>query len=364
MKLDTVRAVSEADGPFATVYLESGSPSEDAPTQFRLRWEEQRRQLAADGAGEDVLGVLDSALRGSDSGDSGDSGDFRELQAEGRVLVATADGVLLDESWDASPGAGDSSDFGPVPELSAYVRERASAVRVLLAVVDQTGAVVRRLIAGRSPDELSTQAENVVESSSDVPVRKPRQGALSHNQIQRRADEAVKQNARGVAEHLDGVARRWRPDVLVLAGEAQGRTAVREELSTALAGIVQETDEGGLAETGGENAGEALDRVVGEIASELAAGVALAQTDRLEEARARGRAAEGRHEVVQAAGLGAVATLLLGTGPPAQGESETVVSAAQTDAEVALIDQPVADNIAAVLRFEAPDELGEPELNG
>lgn len=37
MKLDIVRTITEARGPFATVYLEGRNPSEDAATQLRLR---------------------------------------------------------------------------------------------------------------------------------------------------------------------------------------------------------------------------------------------------------------------------------------------------------------------------------------
>ncbi|WP_420099411.1 hypothetical protein [Corynebacterium sp.] len=354
MKLDIIRTLSDADGPFVTVYLEGRSPSEDAEDQLRLRWNAQREKLAEAGAGEDTLSAIDEALS---------TRTVTEIQTDGRVLVAHADGVLLNEPWDAQPGAGDDSSFGDIPELSAYVRERAGAVRILLAVVDQTGAVVRRLVATEDRN-LDDSGEETVESRSDEPVRKPREGALSHNQIQRRADEAVKQNARGIAEHLDKTARNWAPDVVVLAGETQGRTAVKDELSTALAEITQDTDEGGLADTSGDNAQEALDRALSSIASDIAAGAALAQVDRFEEARARGRTAEGVHAVTQAAGMGAVETLLLTYDSPTRGESEAVVSCAQVDADVALIDAPLSGDIAAILRFEAPGELGSAELNG
>lgn len=212
MKLDTIRNISDAEGPFITVYLEGRTPSEDAENQIRLRWNAQREHLTEAGADEQLLSPVDDALSVRN---------ITEIQVDGRVVVAHAGGVLLNEPWDARPGAGDASAFGDIPELSAYVRERAGAVRILLAVVDQTGAVVRRLVATRDKN-LDESGEEVVENRSDEPVRKPREGALSHNHIQRRADEAVKQNARGIAEHLDATARTWSPDVLVLAGETRG----------------------------------------------------------------------------------------------------------------------------------------------
>ena len=216
-------------------------------------------------------------------------------------------------------------------------------------------------------DENSEASTTVtVGSSSDDDVHKPRQGALSHNQIQRRADEAVKQNARGIADRLADIAEEWEPDVLLLAGETQGRSAVRAEVEEnvpALATLIQETDEGGTADTGGNGAKEALTGVVNTVPVDVHAGERLAQTTRFEEARTRNRIAEGPDAVAQATMMGAVDTVLLQHDDSAPGESEPLVSCANTDANVALIGGPVSGNIAALLRFEAPEELGEPELN-
>ena len=42
MNYSHLRTVYEKGGPYATVYLEGRSPSADAGTQIRLRWEELR----------------------------------------------------------------------------------------------------------------------------------------------------------------------------------------------------------------------------------------------------------------------------------------------------------------------------------
>lgn len=366
MKLDTVRTIAEATSPFVTLYLEGRTPSEDADTQLRLRWEAQREKLEEQDAPESALTALNDLLLDNPPQD------MREIQSDGRVLVANGQGVLLDETWDANPGSGDGSYLSEVPELASYVRERAAAVRLLVAVTDQTGAVVRRVVAteDKSLVDDNSDTEITVESSSEDDVQKPRQGALSHNQIQRSADESVKQNARGIAERLNEIAKRWRPDVLVLAGETQGRSALHSELDdhfAELAAIIQDTDEGGAAATGGDGADEALSEVVSTIASDVGAGHRLEQVHRFEEARVRNRTAEGTPAVAQAAGMGAVDTLLLryeASAPGERSESELLVSCAQTDSEATLIDAPVTENIAAILRYEAPADLGESELNG
>src|SRR5699024_4662656 len=90
--------------------------------------------------------------------------------------------------------------------------------------------------------------------SSIEGAHKPREGALSHRQIQRRAEEAVKQNVRDVADHLASVAKKFQPHLVVLAGEAQGRTALAAELPKDLAAISVEADRGGNDDSAAEEA--------------------------------------------------------------------------------------------------------------
>lgn len=350
MELDTVRTLADADSPFVTVYLEGHTPSGDSD-ELRLRWRNQRDRLSRDGAPPAALDALDKVLL-DDS-----PGELLGIEADGRVLVADENGVLLDEPWEANPGTGDSAAVGDVPALASYIRERADAVRVLLAVVDRTGATVRRLTAteDKSLIEDSSDTETVVvdaDSTSADPEHQPRQGALSHNRIRRRAEESVKQNARGVADRLAALAADQTPDVLLLAGEVQGRRAVRAELSAPLQELVRETDAGE----------DALPDVISGVASDIATDRRLTQLRRFEEARVRDRTVEGTRAVAQAADMGAVDTLLLryetpvraGDGP---GEDELLVDCARTGAGVALVDTPLTENVAAVLRFEAPAEL-------
>lgn len=356
MKLDTVRSIADEQGPFATVYLEGRAPSEDAPDQLRLRWKALREHLSDNGATENALTALDDILTGSAPDKA------REINADGRVLVANDSGTLLNEPWDANPGSGDSAHVSDVPELASYVRERSAAVRLLVVIADQTGAVVRRIVATEDKNLVddNSDTEVTVEASSQDDVHKPRQGALSHNQIQRSADEAVKQNARGIADRLSDIADEWTPDIILLAGETQGRTAVRTELEDhlpALAELLQETEDGGTADTGGDGAEEALSDVISTVASDVSAGSRLAETERFEKARVRNLAVAGADVVNKAADLGAVETLLLQYEDTAADESKLLVTCAYTDADATLIDVATPGNIAAILRYELPDEL-------
>ena len=135
----------------------------------------------------------------------------------------------------------------------------------------------------------------------------PREGALSHKQIQRRADEETQQSLREVADQLDQIAADWRPDAVVLAGETQGRNKLHDELSEALQEIAQQTEHGGTDDDAAE---EALAEELRLIASDVADVRSQELTKRYAHARAHDYAVEGSEWVVRAAEMGAVETLL------------------------------------------------------
>lgn len=340
MELSNVREVFEHDGPFATVYLEGRSPGEDSGEQMRLRWRALRERLEQAGAGSGAVDAIESALLAGEAG---------EQQTNGRVLVATEHGVVLDEPWDAALGAGDDAHWSTLPELGAYVREAAHAVRALVVITDQQGARLRQEVIAEQHEPREVGADDV-EGGAREGTHKPRQGALSHNQIQRRADEAVGRNARDIVEHVRRAASKFRPRVLVLAGEVQGRTAVREELPEQLGNILVETEQGGSDEHSHDDAlADELLRIAAEESSRRAQNV----TETLRTGQAHEQATVGEKSVTLAAEQGAVDTLLLHRGIPAEREVALLKSCAATGATVDLVsdDTELPDGVGALLRF-------------
>lgn len=341
MDLTRLRPVYEHAGPFATVYMEGRSPGEDSRNQMRLRWKSLRERLASDGAAADVLDALEAALTDEQAG---------EEQTNGRVLVATEDGGLVfDEAWDAALGSGDDAHYTVLPELGAYVREQARSVRMLVAISDAQGAVVRQEIVAEQHVPRDVDAETVA-GSADEGVHKPRGGALKHNQIQRRAEHAAQHNAEDVVAHLRTVAASFRPRVLVLAGETQTRTVIRDALSGELADLCVEADRGDTQDNAAE---QALAEQLREIASSEATRSAQARAEQLYEGLAHGQAVQGDQQVAQAAEMGAVDTLLLEHGSSLDREAFLIKQCAQTSARADLVeaDTGVTDGVAALLRF-------------
>ncbi|WP_182358778.1 baeRF2 domain-containing protein [Tomitella gaofuii] len=356
MELTRLRPVLEHPGPMATVYLENRPPGEDAGTQSRLRWQSVRERLEADGATRATLTALDAALQQDPVG---------EVQADGRVLVACDDGVLLDEHWDASLGSGDAGYWSDVPQLDRYLREALTAVRLLVAVADQQGARIRQEVLGElGPDgsepaeeQQFSAADSAVAGSGGARVHKARRGYLSHKHNQRRADEVVHQNAADIAAHLVRTAERFRPDVLILAGTVQGRTAVHGELPEHLARISVDADRGGVQDDAAE---AALAEQIDEIADTLRSRRLAADTDAFELARSQGLTVCGPGPVADAARQGAVSTVVLGHEAADRPTGDALAASSACGADVTLVDLPEDDytdgrrGIAAVLRFAVP----------
>lgn len=344
MDLSSLRAVYEHPGPFVTVYLEGRSPGEDAAVQVRLRWQSLRERLLSAGAEADPLNAIETALQQHASG---------EEQRNGRVLVAADSEILLHETWDAALGAGDDAHWGALPELGAYVREADRAVRELVVIAGHQGAQVRQDVVAEQhePQEIESEA---VEGGAGKRVHKPRRGGLSHNQIQRRAEEKIGKNAKDIAAHLRRVASSFHPRLLVLAGEVQVRTAVREELPAELADLTVETDRGGR--DGGSQGEEVLTNEMLRLAESECANVAEHRTEQLRAGLARGESVEGCRSVVQAAEAGAVDTLLLEPDKHATEEPFLLKVCAQSGSTASLVSPgaDLAEGVGALLRFPVP----------
>lgn len=343
---ENLRTVYDNSGPFVTVYLEGRSPAADAEQQVRLRWDNLRENLVAAGAADEILSHLDDVLIVDD---------ITEVQTDGRILVADQSGVLLDEHWDAALGTGDAAHYSQVPELGAYIRESCRLVDLLLVVADQEGATIRELSV--SPQhEAMEQNESHITGDNDEEIHKPREGALSHNQIRRRADEIIKDNARAVADTVDSIVGARVPDLVVVAGEVQGRTAVKAELSARVNELVEETGQGGTDDDAAE---EALYDALKSLASDHIQSKQRADLENLSYSKAHDRAVEGEQEVSRAVQRGAVATVLLNYDEASDDEGEILAEAVRSSADVAVVVGEVADGIAAILRYDVSSALAD-----
>lgn len=348
MNNSQLRTVYEQGGPYATVYFEGRSPAADADTQIRLRWSDLRDQLSSAGAEEPLLESIDATVLVDAP---------TEVHTDGRTIVANSHGILLDEHWDASLGEGDAAYFTEVPEIGAFLRQECRLFDVILVIAGQDGAAVRELSV--TPDRERSEGPPVhVTGDNDEDINKPRRGAYSHNQIRRRVDEIIKANARSVSDFVDRLIADHAPDAVILAGEVQGRTAVRAELSVRAEELLHEISEGGDDDDGAE---EAIDVAVRTLVTRLAEEREAKNSERLAESKAHDRAVEGRAEVEKAVARGAVATLLLDDDDADRSDAEAaiVAQAVMSSAEIGLNHDPMADGIGAILRYDVAAALAD-----
>ncbi|MDD7964160.1 baeRF2 domain-containing protein [Actinomycetospora lemnae] len=307
MDLSRTRDIFERPGPFATVYLEAVQAGENSAKQVALRWQHLQKQLKDAGADDKTLAALDDELGGERPG---------SITEVGRVLVASSEGILFDDEVEAVDAAGDVAIWSPLPELGRYYRSQSGSVRVLLAVVDQTGGDLYQVIADNSEGARELDEETIKGQALET-VHKARGGGLGNRTRQNRHEMASYENADEVVKGIRSAVKQFRPEVIVVAGEIQGRSAVRNELPGDLAEITREIEAGSRAAGASEDALEdALLTAAGVVATERETGV----RERFAEAKGHGNAVEGFEPVLEAARQGAIDTLLVIDGKEVPGE--------------------------------------------
>jgi hypothetical protein len=241
-----LRRVLDHPGPFATVHLDASHDTENAAHELELRWRAAREELAAEGAGADVLAALDEAVRSTTPA----------VGKAGWLLVAAGEDVLVNRLLPDPPPT-PVTRFGPLPYLVPLVGRDAGQVPYVAALVNKVGADVRVVDA-----DGVVRTEHTTEGS-DHPVHKVRAGGWSHLHIQHNVEETVQRNVRLVVQELAALVDDVHARLLAIAGEPQVVAAIVAELPPRCGAIVAEVP-------GRREADDEFDRVVADLAAERA----------------------------------------------------------------------------------------------
>jgi hypothetical protein len=223
--LTELRDTLSHEGPFASVYLDASHDTEDAAKLTELRWRAAQDGLAALEASEAVLDVLAEAIDRPPA-----------VGRAGRLLVATADGVLVDE-YLAEPPAQLAVRVSSMPYLLPLADWRGNEVPHVAVAIDQTGADLLAVDANGS-----MLTEEV--AGRDHPVHKVRAGGWAHLNIQRRAEETVRRNVTDVAAEVASLASRTGARLVAVAGDPRARSQLREALPENVRHLVAEIGHG------------------------------------------------------------------------------------------------------------------------
>jgi len=310
--------LTEAPGPYATVYLDASHDSESADRELELRWAGHRTELAEQGADEPTLAALDRAVADADPA----------VGRAGRVLVAADGRVLLDRTL-AEPPARPSAAWGPAPDVLPLLLDAPEPMTAVVVRVDKSGGEI--LLAG----EDGSAPEAVDEVRGDrYPLHKTRGGGWKHLKMQHTVENTWRANVAALAERVDTEVRRTGARVLVLAGDGQSRTLLREALAERSASIAVDVDHsGGRSGADDEELASAVEAAVRDVVD---AG-RHAVLERLDQALGRpdGLAVGGLEPVLEALRAEQVDTLFLDGGVTRDGELwvGAVASQVATDAE-------------------------------
>lgn len=373
MKLAHLQDLYEQPGPFVTVYLDTSGDAEDASKAIELRWRSAREQLREQSADDASVQAVEDTIRDHEW----------RTGRRGQVIVATEGVIVLNDELPDPPtefSDDELAHFGPLPHLMPYLRLRGARIPHVIAIVDHVGADVTTVNALREAEQTSLQG-------GDNPLHKSHTAGEGNEQRHQNAvEEQWQRNAGQAADEITKQARRIGADTVVLAGDVQQRTLVRERLDKGLQDRVVETEASHRARGASD---ESLQKEVSEaVQNALDARVAETLQEFESERGAQKRAAEGWQATVAALQREQVQTLLwtesaespegvtnLAVGPAAShvardenelksmgvGEIQSVPASAAVvralagaDAELVLVDAQqieLAEGLGAVLRY-------------
>ena len=246
MRLELLRSLTEASGPFATFSHDASRVDLTERHEVEVRWEAAARSLAAQGAPPAVVAAVgERAL--SSTGRAG---------SVGRVVVANLDGVLLDLVLPQRP-ARDAASWGRAPCLLPVFRSLSSTTRYAVARVDRAGADLEVVgLFGEAAEE------QTVEGGHDV-LHKVPGGGWAQYRYRTRVEDSWQRNAAAVAHELEGLVRRHRPQLVLLEGDEQAMAALHQQAGAELAIRLVRLRTGGRAEgTSAEAEQEAITAAV------------------------------------------------------------------------------------------------------
>jgi Bacterial archaeo-eukaryotic release factor family 2 len=310
--LDDLRALVARPGPFLSAYLAFQPATEDLAHEINLRWQSQRRQVAAAGADEDRLAVVDGVLGGA------------HRAGAGLAVVAPRSGDLLVERLVTAPFEG--AAWGPVPALRPLIALRQRHVAHVVALVDRTGADLR---AWRDGEVAADVLETTV-SGDDAPVRKVAPGGWSQRRFQQRAEDSWLHNMGQVAAEVAALTDRVRARVVAIGGDERAVGLLVDALPSAVRERVHRIPVTRAADGSGSRLDEEMTTELDRWAADRVRAVLALHA---EESGQADRAAGGAGRTLEALREARVAVLLVIEGGPTDDQRDVWVGA--TAAQVA-----------------------------
>lgn len=210
MRSEHFRSLLSAHGPYGSIYFDDSHNTEDAAAQTELKWRGLREELERQHAAPDLVRHLEQAVTESRP----------PVGVSSRLLVANADGVLIDEELDTTVGA-PIVRVSELPFILPALEHGTERGAYLVVTVDHEGADIDIHRDGRSSTTPTTRTVD----GGNFPVHKAGSAETSgYGDPQPRTEESRKKNIRATVEAVTEIVDGEDPTVVFVVGEVGSRT--------------------------------------------------------------------------------------------------------------------------------------------
>lgn len=207
-----------SEAPLVTVYADASEDTNDPHRTRELRRRALREELAAAGAPNSDLDIIDEILS-------------RPSHVGGPVshfLVLRGGEVLLQELLPGQPRAEHAVSYGLVPGLLPLIAHRPRDLSYVVVEANREGGVVKLFRLGSSAPESEEEIEGETEQ-----IRKVQLGGWSHRRFQQHAEETWKRNEAQIAESIDELVRTEKVELVLISGDVRAQQLLRDQLGSA-----------------------------------------------------------------------------------------------------------------------------------
>lgn len=250
MDLGFLRPLYSTEAPVASVHLDTSRQNTDSDKEIELRWRHLRQHLADLGTDQATLQTLEEAVG---------QGPSRSYGHHGQSLFASQ-GQLLNTHTLAVPPPRDHATWMPVPDPLPLVVDRGRHIPYVLVALDRVNAK----IVGYT--DQPTQGPALKETPTgqsmhnlDGPIGRSgpgqRRGLGGRGSAKHAAQQMWRENTAAFAEHVREAVRAVDAKIILVGGDEEAITYLRQNLGPRQLSIPIRTIAGGR---GGQAAQERL----------------------------------------------------------------------------------------------------------
>ncbi|WP_017607739.1 baeRF2 domain-containing protein [Nocardiopsis xinjiangensis] len=225
MDLGFLRPLYSTEAPVASVHLDTSRQSTDSDKEIELRWRHLREHLAELGTDHATLQALHEAVG---------QGASRSYGTHGQSLFASR-GQLLNTHTLAVPPQRDHATWMPVPDPLPLVLDRARHVPYVLIALDRVNAeIVGYTDQPAQGPVLQENPTGQTMHDLDGPIGRSgpgqHRGLGARGNAQHAAQQMWRENTAAFAEHVREAVRAVQAKIILVGGDEEAITYLRQNL--------------------------------------------------------------------------------------------------------------------------------------